>query len=108
MMRGESMPQASVRHPVRLDRNNRRAYSVFPNMEIRQLRTFLAVVRERTVTDAANVLDLAPSSVSQQIRVLESSLGVSLFVRAPGGLSLTDAGRRLLDHVPRLLDEVDR
>ncbi|GAB3666719.1 LysR family transcriptional regulator [Actinocorallia lasiicapitis] len=77
-------------------------------MEYRQLRTFLAVVRERTVTDAANALDLAPSSVSQQIRVLEASVGVPLFVRAPTGMTLTDAGRRLLVHAPRLLEDRDR
>ncbi|WP_344822309.1 LysR family transcriptional regulator [Actinocorallia longicatena] len=102
------MGPASAAEPVRLDRNNRRARSVLPNVEIRQLRTFLAVVRERTVTDAANALDLAPSSVSQQIRVLEASLGVSLFARSPGGMTLTDAGRRLLGHAPRLLDDLDR
>lgn len=76
-------------------------------MELRQLRTFLAVVRERTVTEAAIALGLAPSSVSQQIRVLEESLGVPLFVRKPGGMELTDAGSRLLGWAPRLLDDAE-
>jgi DNA-binding transcriptional LysR family regulator len=77
-------------------------------VEYRQLRTFLAVVRERTVTDAANALALAPSSVSQQIRVLETSLGVPLFTRASAGMILTEAGRRLLSHAPRLLEDLER
>ena len=45
-------------------------------MEIRHVRTFLAVAEHRTVLGAAAALDLAPSSVSQQIRVLERDLGV--------------------------------
>lgn len=77
-------------------------------MELRQLRTFEAVVRHRTVTDAAAALDLAPSSVSQQIRALEASLGVTLFVRGPKGMQLTPAGERLLGWARRLLEQAER
>lgn len=77
-------------------------------MELRQLRTFEAVVRHRTVTDAAVALDLAPSSVSQQIRTLEESLGVSLFVRGPKGMRLTAAGERLLGWARRLLEQAEQ
>src|ERR1700754_216981 len=58
-------------------------------MELRQLRTFEAVVRHRTVTDAAVALEMAPSSVSEQIRTLERSLGVALFERTSTGMRLT-------------------
>ncbi|WP_377273332.1 LysR family transcriptional regulator [Peterkaempfera sp. SMS 1(5)a] len=74
-------------------------------MELRQLRTFEAVVTHRTVTDAAVALSLAPSSVSDQIRTLEKSLGVALFDRAPRGMTLTPAGERLLPWARRLLDQ---
>jgi DNA-binding transcriptional LysR family regulator len=77
-------------------------------VELRQLRTFEAVVRQRTVTDAAAALDLAPSSVSQQIRTLERSLGVTLFVRGPKGMQLTSAGERLLGWARRLLEQAER
>jgi DNA-binding transcriptional LysR family regulator len=77
-------------------------------VELRQLRTFEAVVRHRTVTDAAAALDLAPSSVSQQIRTLESSLGVTLFVRGPKGMQLTPAGERLLRWARHLLQQAER
>ncbi|GAA2266798.1 LysR family transcriptional regulator [Nonomuraea roseoviolacea subsp. roseoviolacea] len=77
-------------------------------VELRQLRTFEAVVRHRTVTDAANALDLAPSSVSEQIRVLEKSLGVALFDRTPRGMVLTGAGRRLQGWARRLLDQAEQ
>ncbi|WP_433065704.1 LysR family transcriptional regulator [Dactylosporangium sp. CS-033363] len=76
-------------------------------MELRQLRTFEAVVRHRTVTDAAVALELAPSSVSQQIRTLETSLGVALFVRGPRGMELTAGGRRLADWARTLLEQAD-
>jgi DNA-binding transcriptional LysR family regulator len=77
-------------------------------MELRQLRTFEAVVTHRTVTDAALALDLAPSSVSDQIRSLEGSLGVELFERGPRGMRLTAAGDRLVEWARRLLDQADQ
>src|SRR5581483_4590701 len=77
-------------------------------MELRQLKTFEAVVTHRTVTDAANALDLAPSSVSEQIRALERSLGVDLFERQARGMALTAAGARLLGWARRLLDEAEQ
>ncbi|GGO08376.1 LysR family transcriptional regulator [Microbispora bryophytorum] len=77
-------------------------------MELRQLRTFEAVVAHRTVTDAAVALDLAPSSVSEQIRTLERDLGVALFERGPRGMRLTAAGERLRGWARRLLDQADQ
>ncbi|MGW5366607.1 LysR family transcriptional regulator [Actinopolymorpha pittospori] len=77
-------------------------------MELRHLRTFVAVVTHRTVTDAALTLDLAPSSVSEQIRSLEGSLGVELFERGPRGMRLTAAGDRLVEWAHRLLDQADQ
>jgi DNA-binding transcriptional LysR family regulator len=77
-------------------------------MELRQLRTFEAVVTHGTVTDAAVALSRAPSSVSEQIRTLETSLGVSLFDRTPSGLRLTAAGDRMLDWARRLLAQADQ
>jgi DNA-binding transcriptional LysR family regulator len=77
-------------------------------MELHQLRTFEAVVRHRTVTDAAVALDRAPSSVSAQIRALERSLGVTLFERTAKGMRLTGAGERMLLWARRLLDQAER
>jgi DNA-binding transcriptional LysR family regulator len=76
-------------------------------MELRHLRTFEAVVNHRTVTDAAAALGMAPSSVSEQIRTLERSLGVALFDRAPRGMALTPAGDRMLVWSRRLLDQAE-
>jgi DNA-binding transcriptional LysR family regulator len=76
-------------------------------VEFRQLRTFLAVAAEGTVTDAAIAVDLAPSSVSEQVRALERSLGVALFDRTPEGMRLTAAGRRMTTWARRLLDQAE-
>ncbi|MFF0309671.1 LysR family transcriptional regulator [Streptosporangium sp. NPDC004379] len=77
-------------------------------MELRQLRTFEAVIRGGTVTDAANELGLAPSTVSEQIRALERSLGVELFERTARGMRPTGAGERMLDWARRLLDAAEQ
>ncbi|WP_433468783.1 LysR family transcriptional regulator [Spirillospora sp. CA-128828] len=77
-------------------------------MELRQLRTFEAVVAHRTVTDAANALGLAPSSVSEQIRALEGSLGVPLFDRGPKGMRLTPEGERMRGWARRLLRQAEQ
>lgn len=77
-------------------------------MELRQLKTFEAVVRHRTVTDAAVALGLAPSSVSQQIRTLEDALDMPLFVRGPKGMELTPAGERLRGWARSLLDTAEQ
>ncbi|WP_433281704.1 LysR family transcriptional regulator [Pseudonocardia xinjiangensis] len=96
---------AGAARPVR---NFRTFGTACAAVELRQLRTFEAVVQHRTVTDAAVALDLAPSSVSQQIRTLERALGVALFVRGPKGMELTPAGQRLQGWARSLLDQATR
>ncbi|GLZ03333.1 LysR family transcriptional regulator [Actinomadura sp. NBRC 104412] len=79
-----------------------------PYVELHQLRIFEAVVGHRTVTDAAVALEMAPSSVSAQIRALERSLGVPLFERTAKGMRLTDQGERLRGWSRRLLDQAEQ
>nr|WP_197064425.1 LysR family transcriptional regulator [Methylobacterium sp. ZNC0032] len=62
------------------------------------LQTFLAVARCRTATRAAGELNLAQSSVSDQIQILEDELGVSLFLRSRQGFRLTAAGEALVPY----------
>ena len=57
------------------------------------LRCFEAVARLGGVTQAARELHVTHSAVSQQIKVLEDSMGVALFVREARGLRLTEEGR---------------
>ena len=62
---------------------------------------FLEVARTGSVTEAAYALNVAPSAISRQVAKLESGIGVPLFARHPRGMTLTEAGSRLLAHARR-------
>ncbi len=59
------------------------------------LRAFDAVARRHSVTQAADELHVTHGAVSRQLKTLETTLGVALFVKEGRGLKLTDAGRCL-------------
>lgn len=75
-------------------------------MELHQLRYFVAVAEAGSMTLAAKRCRVAQPSLSQQVRRLEDSLGVTLFDRLGRGVVLTDAGRALLPRARRILAEV--
>ncbi|MFO1081574.1 MAG: LysR substrate-binding domain-containing protein [Reyranellaceae bacterium] len=77
-------------------------------MDLRQLRSFVAVARERHFGRAAERLHVAQPAVSQQIRRLEADLGTRLFERTSRSVELTAAGRALLAGAPEILDRVER
>ncbi|MER8864633.1 LysR substrate-binding domain-containing protein [Mesorhizobium sp. M0751] len=61
-----------------------------------QLRSFYAVGRELSFTKAADLLCVGQPTVTTQIKALEETYDVQLFLRSPRGLKLTDAGEALL------------
>lgn len=61
-----------------------------------QLRSFHAVAREGSVTDAARVLNVSQPTLTTQVKQLEEHYGVALFLRLGKRLELTDLGRNLL------------
>ena len=61
------------------------------------LKTFDALVRERTVRRAADALGIHLSTVARRLERLEARLGTRLFERLPEGLSPTDAASHLWD-----------
>lgn len=65
-------------------------------VDSRQLRYFLAVVDNGSVTKAAEVLYVAQPALSQSLRALEAELGAALFHRVPRGMELTGAGAALV------------
>lgn len=64
-----------------------------------QVRAFLATAEEGSLSAAARALGLAQPTLGRQVAALEDRLGVTLFERAGRGVSLTQSGRDLLDHV---------
>ncbi|MFY0613185.1 MAG: LysR family transcriptional regulator [Hyphomicrobiaceae bacterium] len=64
-----------------------------------QVRAFLATAEEGSFSSAARALKTTQPTIGRQISGLEGSLGVTLFERSARGLTLTQAGRELLDHV---------
>src|SRR6188508_2733297 len=62
-----------------------------------QLEAFLAVARAQSFSGAARDLGVSRSAVSQSVRQLEEELRVTLVSRTTRSVSLTDAGRRLVD-----------
>ena len=65
-------------------------------MDIHQLKTFVAVAREGSITRASELLHLSQPAVSAHIKAIEDAVGLALFDRTPRGMSLTHEGRRLL------------
>src|SRR5579883_1180269 len=61
-------------------------------------RSFLAVIREGSLSGAARALGLTQPTVGRHIDALEAALGLSLFVRTQQGLSPTAAAHALHPH----------
>lgn len=79
------------------------------NLDLSALRSFVTVADVGGVTRAAGYLNLTQSAVSMQIKRLEDSLGLTLFLRAARKLALSPEGEQLLSYGRRMLalnDEV--
>lgn len=77
-------------------------------MDLRQLRYFVAVARERNFTRAAQILNIAQPPLSRQIQLLEEELGVPLIIRKSRPVKLTDAGRLLYEQALQVLGRVEQ
>ena len=77
-------------------------------MELKNLRTFLAVVDQGGYQRAAEHLGYAQSTITVQIQQLEEELGVPLFERVGRKMTLTGAGERVLPQARELLLAADR
>ena len=75
-------------------------------MDIRTMQYYLAVVREGTISAAAQALHVAQPSLSRQMKELEEELGVTLFVRGNRKITLTEEGmvlRKRAEEMVRLM-----
>lgn len=75
-------------------------------IDARQLSTFVAVVRAGSFSAAARELHCSQPAVSQQMRLLERTVGGPLFLRVGRGLRLTEAGRLLAERAVAILDDL--
>ncbi|TVT58879.1 LysR family transcriptional regulator [Amycolatopsis rhizosphaerae] len=78
------------------------------DINVRRLRYFLAVAEHRHFGRAAESLWLSPTALSEQIRKLETELGVRLFDRNPRGAQLTEAGVQVAAEAREVLEAVAR
>lgn len=76
-------------------------------MDLRQLRTFLAVADQGSLTRAADSLHVAQPALGRQVRQLEEEFAVALFERHGRGMVLTATGRLLADRARTILRLVE-
>lgn len=84
-------------------------------MDIHQLKTFVTVAREGSITRASERLFLSQPAVSAHVKTMEEMLGITLFERTVRGMTLTSEGHRILLKAEmalrthrELLDEANR
>jgi DNA-binding transcriptional LysR family regulator len=73
-------------------------------MNFQQLRAFITVAHEGSLTVASEKLFTSQAAVSAQLKGLEEELGVRLFDRTPRGMALTGEGRVLLDEAAKVME----
>lgn len=80
---------------------------LFEIMNLRQLRYFATIAQAGSFNAAADVLHVAQSALSRHMKELEEELGGALFDRGARGVTLSDAGRTLLDRALFILSQVE-
>ncbi|MFM0696792.1 LysR substrate-binding domain-containing protein [Paraburkholderia graminis] len=77
-------------------------------MELRQLESFVHVAELGSFTRASNFLSVAQPVLSRQVRALEVEFRQALLERNGRGVTLTEAGKRLLEHGRSVLAQIER
>lgn len=77
------------------------------NMNLRQLRAFVAVAQTGSFSRAARSLGLSQSALSQAVQQLEGDLGLRLLDRTTRSVQLSAAGRDFLPGIQRVLADLD-
>jgi len=75
-------------------------------LELRQLRYFVSVARERSFSKASEKLHIAQPALSRQIQLLEDEFGVELLHRTAKGAHTTEAGRRFKEMAEFVLNYI--
>lgn len=72
-------------------------------MDLKQLNSFITICKLQSFTQAADSLGYAQSTITTQIKLLESELGVKLFERIGKNITLTHQGKKLLPYAKQML-----
>jgi len=67
-------------------------------LDLHRIRALTSIARAGTMTGAAQELGYTLSAISQQVRKLENDVGMPVLARHPRGVTLTDAGRAIVEH----------
>lgn len=73
-------------------------------MELRELRYFLAVAREQSISKAAEALFVTQPNLSRQMQNLEAELGQQLFIRGTRKITLTETGQLLRKRAEEIVE----
>lgn len=76
-------------------------------LELRHLKTLIAVKESGTISRAAQLLNVTQSALSHQVKALEDQYQASLFERKTNPVAFTAAGQRLLDLAQQVLPLVE-
>lgn len=77
-------------------------------MTLKQMVYFLKITETENLTKAADQLNVSQPPLSYQLKMLEEELGVSLFIRAPGRLVITEEGLFFKERVKQIVLSVDK
>ena len=72
-------------------------------MKLQVLEYFITLAESRSINEAAQKLYLAQPSLTKALQHLEDELGVALFVRGKGGITLTEAGEKILPEARQMV-----
>ncbi|MFS0726980.1 LysR family transcriptional regulator [Paenibacillus sp. 1P07SE] len=72
-------------------------------MELTDLRIFLSIAEQGTISRAAEQLGYVQSNVTARLRKLEEELGTSLFRRLPKGVELTERGNAFREYAVQIV-----
>ncbi len=97
----------AVNIDLRLHLAVRMIASGLTGMDVIDLRYLVAAATSLNVSRAAQMLGLHASTISRRITRFEDELGITMFERGHHGLRLTQAGRSVMTHVQRALDDLE-
>ena len=74
-------------------------------MDIHDLKIFLTIAQEGSVSKASKILYMTPQGTSKVLKNLETEMGCQLFIRDKSGMKLTESGERFREYALKDVDD---